>query len=74
MIGVSEVTVNLAGRVILREVSLSVPPGSIHVILGPNGAGKTTLVRVIAGLVRPVKGRIYACGRDVTGDPRTGGV
>ncbi len=69
MIGVSEVTVELGGKTILRGVSLSVPPGNIHVILGPNGAGKTTLVRVIAGLVRPVKGRVYACGRDVTGDP-----
>jgi ABC-type multidrug transport system ATPase subunit len=69
VIGVSGVTVELGGRVILRNVSLNVPPGSIHVILGPNGAGKTTLVRVIAGLVRPATGKVYTCGREVTWDP-----
>lgn len=69
MLGVSGVTVKLGGKNVLKGVTLRVPEGSIHVILGPNGAGKTTLVRVIAGLLKPVEGRVYACGRDVTGDP-----
>ena len=43
-------------------------------ILGPNGAGKTTLLRTILGLQKPVKGRVYINGVDVTGCPEKAGV
>jgi branched-chain amino acid transport system ATP-binding protein len=56
------------GRVpVLRNVSLSVPSGSIVALIGPNGAGKTTLLRVASGLVRPQGGRVSVDGTDVTG-------
>jgi ABC-type branched-subunit amino acid transport system ATPase component len=38
------------GFLVLRELSLAVPPG-LTVIVGPNGAGKTTLLKAIAGLL-----------------------
>jgi len=47
-------------------------PGLVQ-ILGPNGAGKTTLLRTMLGLVRPSKGRVIICGRDVTANPREAG-
>ncbi len=43
------VSVRLAGRDILREVSATLRSGSLTALLGPNGAGKTTLLRAIAG-------------------------
>ena len=37
----------------LRDVSITVPEGSLTALLGPSGSGKSTLLRVIAGLERP---------------------
>ena len=48
--------------VVLREVSLRVPRGSIYGFLGPNGAGKTTAMRLILGLLRPFSGEIRLFG------------
>ena len=50
----------------LGGVSLQVQPGEFITLLGPSGSGKTTLLRIIAGMVRPTKGRIHIGGRDVT--------
>ena len=49
----------------LRDVSLSVEPGSCLALLGRNGAGKTTLLRIVAGLSRAAKGRVTIFGGDV---------
>jgi ABC-2 type transport system ATP-binding protein len=45
-------------REVLRDVSFTVPQGSVTLLLGPNGAGKTTLFSLIAGLLSPHSGRI----------------
>lgn len=43
---------------VFRHTDLTIASGSITSILGPNGKGKTTLLRCIAGLTRPVEGRV----------------
>jgi branched-chain amino acid transport system ATP-binding protein len=53
-------------HVVLRDVSLTVRPGSVVAVLGPNGAGKTTLLRVASGLLRPAAGAVLLDGEDVT--------
>ncbi len=45
-------------RLILDELSATVPPGSILGIVGPNGAGKTTLLKMIVGQEQPDSGSI----------------
>ena len=50
---------------VLREVSLQVPRGSLYGFLGPNGAGKTTLMRMLLGLLPAVSGAIRLFGRPV---------
>jgi branched-chain amino acid transport system ATP-binding protein len=58
-----------AGTAVLRDVSLTVPAGSVVALLGPNGAGKTTLLKVASGLLAPDAGRVSLSGHDVTAEP-----
>lgn len=58
------VHVNLNGRSVLQDVSLSVAGGEIVVLLGPNGAGKTTLLSVACGRLTPAAGIVRLAGRD----------
>ncbi len=51
---------------VLWDVSLEVDCGEIVGLLGSNGAGKTTTLRVISGLLKPFKGRIYFEDKDIT--------
>jgi branched-chain amino acid transport system ATP-binding protein len=43
---------------VLHDVSFSVPRGAFCTLIGANGAGKSTTLKALAGLVRPVRGRI----------------
>lgn len=45
---------------VLREVSLTVSPGSTVALVGPNGSGKSTIAHLILGFYRPDEGRICA--------------
>ncbi|MGH7393186.1 MAG: ABC transporter ATP-binding protein [Candidatus Rokuibacteriota bacterium] len=47
----------------LRDVSLSVAPGTTLGVVGVNGSGKSTLLQVIAGIVEPTRGRAVVRGR-----------
>ena len=51
-----------AGRPVLDECSLTVPPGAVVALLGRNGAGKSTLLRAIAGLLSPDEGEVRLFG------------
>lgn len=51
------------------DLDLDVPAGSIYGFLGPNGAGKTTTLRMLAGSLRPDRGRASVLGLDPLDDP-----
>jgi ABC-type cobalamin/Fe3+-siderophores transport system ATPase subunit len=59
----SGVTLDIAGRRILDDVSLDLAPGTFTALTGPSGAGKTTLLWVLAGALSPTSGSVAA------GDP-----
>ena len=57
-------------RLVLDRVSFEVRQGTIVGLLGPNGSGKTTLIRLLAGTLSPLEGRITIGGHDVARRPR----
>jgi branched-chain amino acid transport system ATP-binding protein len=65
MLEVEELTAGYAGAPVIRDISLTVEPGSVVALLGANGAGKTTTLRVVSGLVRPMRGRVSFDGADI---------
>jgi ABC-type transport system involved in cytochrome c biogenesis ATPase subunit len=52
------------GRLVLQDVSFTVPSGVAFGIAGANGSGKTVLLRLLATLDRPTTGRIVIHGYD----------
>ncbi len=46
---IDNLTVDVSGKKILKDFSLEIKSGEIHVIMGPNGTGKSTLTKVIMG-------------------------
>jgi len=52
-------------KVILRDVSFTLKTGHTKIFLGASGAGKSTILRLILGLLKPDKGRIFVNGEQV---------
>jgi len=65
VLAVNSVTVSIAGRSVLDNVSFTAGTGSLTAVIGPSGAGKTTLARVIAGAKTPTSGSVCFSGHSV---------
>ena len=63
VIALDHVTLAIAGRTILADISLAIGEAEFVGVLGPNGAGKTTLFRAILGLLPAAKGTVTVLGR-----------
>ncbi len=64
---VEQLVVGYGGAVAVDGASLTLRTGELLAIIGANGAGKTTLIRAIAGMVRPIEGRVRHRDVDITG-------
>lgn len=52
---------------VLRGLTVRVPPGTVVCLVGPNGAGKSTVLKVASGMLAPRSGTVVVDGVDVTG-------
>src|SRR5438034_5400446 len=60
------VTVSFNDKPALKEVSFEVPAGDTRILFGAAGSGKTVLLKTALGLLKPVQGRVYVFGEDIT--------
>jgi len=56
-----------ADRLVLDDVSLTLPAGAVVAVVGENGAGKSTLVKLLCKLYEPASGRILVDGAPLAG-------
>ncbi len=59
------VTAGYEQAAVVRGLDLTVGSGEVVGLLGANGAGKTTTLRVVSGLVKPMRGRVLFAGDDL---------
>ena len=71
ILNIDNLTVQVAGKTILKDFSLEIKSGEIHAIMGPNGTGKSTLTKVIMGdpTYESVKGTISYNGKVINDMP-----
>ena len=62
-----DLSLDLGGREVLRNISLDLREGEVLGIIGPNGAGKTSLLEILSGRYRPKTGKVYFEGQDING-------
>ena len=65
----SNVSITLGGRQLVKGLDLELSPGEVVGLLGPNGAGKTTTFNLVIGLLSPDQGDVIVNGQRVTDLP-----
>src|SRR2546423_13027182 len=69
MIEVTALTHSYGSFKAVADVSFKLEKGEVVGFLGPNGAGKTTTMKVLAGYLEPLAGKILVAGHDVLASP-----
>ena len=64
---VEGLAVGYGERLVIEDLDLAVPTGTVTAIIGPNGCGKSTLLRTMGRLLRPRRGSVRLGGRPIAG-------
>ena len=79
-LNVTSLSIMRGDTTVLRDIDLTIDPGSVIILRGANGAGKTTLLRAIAGLIPSdrhtitVTNKTQTIGRHAQSSPHSGHV
>src|SRR6476620_6948197 len=65
LIELNELNVSFGRQVVLRDITLSIPPGQTLAVIGASGCGKTVLLKTIVGLLRPRSGHVVFYGQRI---------
>ena len=68
LIDVQNISVSVEDKQVIKNLSLQINAGEVHVLMGPNGAGKSTLGNVLMGnpVYELTDGKIFFDGSDIT--------
>ena len=66
LVELQHLTFGYGERVVLDDISLSVPRGKVTALMGASGGGKTTILRLIGGQNRAQSGQVLFDGQDIT--------
>jgi branched-chain amino acid transport system ATP-binding protein len=66
LLEVTNLELNYGGATALNGVTLTVDKGEMVALVGANGAGKSSFIRAVAGIERPVTGKIFFAGQQIT--------
>lgn len=69
MLRITKLNAGYEDLTVLKDVDLTLKPGTVSVLMGPNGAGKSTLLKAIFNLVKVRSGTIQYRGQTITGLP-----
>lgn len=62
----TQLTCELSDRLLFRDLSFTLNPGEMLYVTGPNGSGKSSLLRLLTGLLQPLRGHVFWCGQAIT--------
>ncbi|HYH37752.1 MAG TPA: heme ABC exporter ATP-binding protein CcmA [Azospirillum sp.] len=65
----TELTCLRGDRLVFTELDFRIEPGEALMLLGPNGSGKSSLLRMLAGLLKPFRGRLAWDDLEVRDEP-----
>ena len=63
---IQNVSLSIQGRLIVKDVTITVNPGEVVGLMGPNGAGKTTTFNLAVGNIKPDRGKVLMNGKNIT--------
>jgi iron complex transport system ATP-binding protein len=63
---IENLSVDYSGKMVLRDLNISIPEGKITALIGPNGCGKSTLLKAISGSLKVAAGKVSLAGQDLT--------
>jgi len=55
-----------SGKLVLRDITLDAVPGTVTALVGSSGSGKSTLISLVAAFAKPIEGRVYVDGVDLS--------
>lgn len=70
-LSVEDIAVARGGRPVFAGLSFRVAEGGALRLAGPNGGGKSTVLRIVAGLLPPLRGRVLWAGAPIAADRET---
>ena len=65
MLNLINITGGYRGIPVVRDITMQFMPGALNIIVGPNGCGKSTVMRIAAGQLAPLSGRLELSGKSL---------